>query len=47
MSASSKPTSSWVVVYAGQICIGHAISRGKTGNEASTVTTNRLACFRA
>jgi hypothetical protein len=26
--------SSWVSVYAGEICVGHVISRGKTGYEA-------------
>lgn len=34
MSAPSKPTPSWVTVYAGQVCIGHAIHRGKIGFEA-------------
>ncbi len=26
--------SSWVSVYVGRICVGHVISRGKTGYEA-------------
>ena len=32
--ATSAPGIGWVSVYAGQACIGHIITRGKTGFEA-------------
>jgi hypothetical protein len=45
MSAPPKQPSSWLAVYSGQTCIGHAIWRGKGGVEAYNVDDKSIGLF--
>jgi hypothetical protein len=45
MSAAVKQSSSWLAVYNGTTCIGHALWRGKTGVEAFNVDDKSIGLF--
>jgi hypothetical protein len=45
VSAPVKQSSSWLAVYDGTTCIGHAIFRGKTGIEAFNVDDKSIGLF--
>lgn len=43
--ATPPPPQSMISVYAGQLCIGHVISRGKSGFEAFNASDISLGTF--
>ena len=45
MSTAPKQPSSWLAVYNGQTCIGHAIWPDKTGVEAFNVDDESIGLF--
>jgi hypothetical protein len=45
MSAPVKQSSSWLAVYNGTTCIGHAIYRGRIGIEAFNVDDESISLF--
>jgi hypothetical protein len=45
MTAPPKQPSSWLAVYSGQRCLGHAIWRGKIGVEAFNVDDKSIGLF--